>query len=254
MYEFVVALARPYTFLLLVLLAAVVTLWCKRRETRGRLLLLTIPFAALWLVSTPMVAHLALGSLEWQYDPPERPPAGYEAIVVLAASTLLPGEVHQQAELADNTRIRCLVAAQLYRQGPACPIVVSGGKVDPDYAPTHAQVMAEFLRAQGVPAKDLIVEDTSRNTYENAVESSRELKQRGIIKVLLVVDAMDIYRAARCFARQGIDVIPAPSAYGTKPHSISVLTFVPNIEAVRNCGMAAHEWLGVLWYWCHGRI
>src|SRR5881394_4046249 len=107
MYETVVAFLRPYTLLWLVLLVAVINLWRKRRETRRRLLLVTIPFVALQLISTPLVAHL-----------------------VLAGGVFSPDEVRDRAELADDTRLRCLYAAELYRQGPACPILVSGGKVD----------------------------------------------------------------------------------------------------------------------------
>src|ERR1700682_5713445 len=140
MYEAVVALVRPHTVLWLILLVAVVNLWRKRRETRGRVLLLTIPFAALQLVSTPVVAHLALGSLEWQYPPLESRPADCQAIVVLAGGILPPDEVRDRAELADATRLRCLYAAELYCQGPACPVLVSGGKVDPDDpGPAHAR-------------------------------------------------------------------------------------------------------------------
>jgi uncharacterized SAM-binding protein YcdF (DUF218 family) len=255
MYETVATLLRPYTLIWLFLLVGVVTLWCKRRETRGRLLLLTIPFVALHLLSTPMVAHLALGTLEWQYPPLERRPVDCEAIVVFAASILPPDEVRDQAELADNTRLRCLYAAELYRQSDACPILVSGGKVNPeDVGPPHARVMAEFLQGQGVPAADLIVEDHSRTTYENALESSRKLKERHLRKVILVADAVDMCRAVRCLTRQGIDVTAAPSYYRAKPFNFTLRALVPNAEAIENSECVWHEWLGVAWYWCQGRI
>jgi uncharacterized SAM-binding protein YcdF (DUF218 family) len=163
--------------------------------------------------------------------------------------------VRGRAELADDTRLRCLYAAELYRQGPACPILVSGGKVDREApGPAHARVMAEFLQTQGVPAADLIIEDTSRTTYENAVESGRELKRRRLDKIILVVDAVDMCRAARCFTRQEIEVTAAACHYRARPFEFSALTLVPNVGAVRNCERVGHEWVGVVWYWCRGRI
>jgi uncharacterized SAM-binding protein YcdF (DUF218 family) len=255
MYEIVVALLRPYTLLWLVLVLAVVNLWRKRRDTPGRLLLVTIPVVLLHAVSTPVVAHLALGSLEWQFPPLERRPADCQAIVVLAATVLPPDDLRDQAELADNTRLRCLYAVELYGQGPPCPILVSGDKIRPDGpGPPHARVMAAFLEKHGIPAAQVIVEDRSRTTFENAAESARELKKRGLEKVILVVDAVDMYRAAACFARQGIEVIPAPSCYLAKPYRFSVLSFVPSAGALRNCEYVWHEWLGVAWYRCRGRI
>src|ERR1043166_8587336 len=91
-------------------------------------------------------------------------------------------------------------------------------------------------------------------SYARASTSSRQLKQRGLEKILLVVDAIDMYRAERCFIRQGIDVTAAPSYYRARPFEFSPLTLVPSAEAARNSERAAHEWLGVLWYACHGRI
>jgi uncharacterized SAM-binding protein YcdF (DUF218 family) len=255
MYEVVVALLRPYTVFCLILLVAVVNLWWRRRETRGRLLLLTIPFVVLQLVSTPAVAHLALGSLEWRYPPLEIRPSDCQAIVVLAGGILPPDEVRDRTELADDTRLRCLYAAELYRQGPACPVLVSGGKVDPeDPGPSHARVMAEFLKTQGVAVADLIVEESSRTTYENAVESARQLKERRLNKIVLVVDAVDMVRASGCFTRQGFEVTAAACHYRARPFQFTPLTLVPNAGAVRNCERAWHEWLGILWYSCWGRM
>jgi uncharacterized SAM-binding protein YcdF (DUF218 family) len=105
-----------------------------------------------------------------------------------------------------------------------------------------------------VAAADLIVEDTSRTTYENALESARRLKARGLARVLLVVDALDMFRAAACFARQGIAVIPAASHYRARPFEFTALTLVPGLGAARNCERVWHEWAGVAWYACRGRI
>jgi uncharacterized SAM-binding protein YcdF (DUF218 family) len=168
---------------------------------------------------------------------------------------LPPDEVWDRAELADDTRLRCLYAAQLYRQGPACPVLVSGGKVDPDeLGPAYAQVMAEFLQTQGVAAVDIIREDKSRTTYENAVQSAHELKQRGLGKIMLVVDAVDMLRAAGCFRKQGFEVTAAACHYRAKPFRFSLLSLVPNAGAVRNNERVWHEWAGAVWYWCWGRI
>jgi drug/metabolite transporter (DMT)-like permease len=53
MYEFVVTLLQPFTLMYLLLLAATLNLWRKRREKRGRLLFLTLAFVGLTLVCTP---------------------------------------------------------------------------------------------------------------------------------------------------------------------------------------------------------
>ncbi len=255
MYEFLVALLRPFPLLFLILAGVIVNLWRRRRETRGRLVLLTLPYVGLALVSTPAVAHLALGTLEWQYPPLGGRPPDARGIIVLAAGLHPPDNIRARAEMDEDTVARCLYAAELYHKGPACPVVVSGGKVDPETpGPACAAVMADFLRQLGVPAADLIVEDASRTTFENAVECGKLLRARRIDKALLVADAVDLFRAEKCFHKQGVAVIPAGCHYRATEFHPSVGAFVPSPGAARSCQRVWHEWLGTAWYWLKGRL
>jgi uncharacterized SAM-binding protein YcdF (DUF218 family) len=254
-YEFVTSLAQPFPLLHLLAGAAVVNLWRKRRESRGRLLFLTLAFAGLTFVSTPAGAYLAVGTLEWPYPPADGRPATAEAVVVLAAGLLPADDTRARAELDADSRARCLHAARLYRQGPPCPVLVSGGKVDPVApGPTHARAMADFLIELGVRERDLVLEESSRTTYENAVGCARLMRARGIREAVLVVDAVDMFRALRCFRRQGLELTPSPCHYRAGRFGPSYTAFVPSLSAVRRSERAWHEWLGCAWYWLHGRI
>jgi uncharacterized SAM-binding protein YcdF (DUF218 family) len=254
MYELVVSLLQPFTLLYLLVLAATVNLWRKPREKRRRLLFLTLAVVGLTLVCTPAVAHVALGSLEWQYDPIEEIPDDAQAIVVLAAGLRPPSGARAEAELDEDSLQRCLHAANLYRRRPTCKVIVSGGKVDPESpGPTCAQVMAEFLVRLGVPASDIVQENSSRTTYENAVESAKLLQQRHIRKAVLVVDAVDMFRALRCFRKQGVELVPSPCHYRATEFRASLFAFVPSPSAAQAWQRAGHEWLGTAWYWLKGR-
>jgi uncharacterized SAM-binding protein YcdF (DUF218 family) len=254
MYEFLEHLTRPFLLLSILTIVGLVNLWRGRREFRARLLLLTIPLVALFIISLPGVAHLALGSLEWQYPPRDGRPAEAQVIVVLSAGMRYDA-TSGLAELDEDGMLRCLHAAALYRQGPACPILVSGGKVDRESpGPASAEVMAQFLGQLGVASTDLIIEAQSRTTYENAVESAQLLDKHRLRKGLLVVDAVDMHRALSCFRKQGVEMIPAACHYRANPFAPSFFTFVPSPGAASNCQRVWHEWLGVVWYRLWGRI
>jgi len=255
MYEIIVRFLNPYTLLYLLMALAVGNLWRRRREGRGRLLLVTVPFVSLTLLWVPALVHLALGTLEWQYHALQQRPDDAEAIVVLAAGLLHAEETQARAELDADTWYRCLYAAQLYHQGKPCRVLVSGGKSDPDSAdPACAVLMHDFLLERGVNAADLIVETDSRTTYENALNSARLLERHGIHKVALVVDAVDMFRALRCFRYQGIETIPSPCHYRTDHFEGSFFDFLPNPNTAANGQRVWHEWLGVAWYRLKGRI
>ena len=255
LYDLLVGLCRPYTLLFLWLTAGLAWLWIRRRETKRRLLLVTLPFLGLALVSTPALAFLAVGSLEWRYVPLDRRPADTQALVILAAGLVPPNSLRPHAELDEDALLRCLHGADLYHQGPSCPVVISGGKVDAQSAgPTHARAMADFLEQIGVASRDLILEESSRTTYENAVECAKLLSTRGIHKVVLITDAVDMLWAELCFQKQGIDVRPSACHYRAAAFDGTVLDFLPSPGAARTCQRVGHEWLGTAWYWLRGRI
>jgi uncharacterized SAM-binding protein YcdF (DUF218 family) len=253
MYQTITSLLQPYPLLLLLLGLAIANLWRKRRETRRRLLVLTALFVTLTLLSTPAVGHLALGTLEGRFPPLEQRPADAEAIVVLADGVNLPDEPGGPAEPDSGTMHRCRHAAELYQRGAACPVLLSGGKVDADVPEvTFAEVMRTYLLQLGVRDADVIMEATSRNTYENAVESRKLLERHNIRKVVLVTDAVHMNRARACFRKQGLEVVAAPCHYQASRLEGSLRDLFPNPDAVTDCRDAAHEWLGTLWYRLRG--
>jgi uncharacterized SAM-binding protein YcdF (DUF218 family) len=255
MYRLAVDLLQPYTLLFLVTGLALARLWYKRRETRGRLAALTVAFVALLLLSVPAVSHLALGSLEWRYPPLEQRPTDADAIVVLSAGVIPPDGDRTRAELDEDSLRRCRHAARLYHQGPPCPVLVSGGRVDPDMpAPPCAHLMRDSLVGLGVRPADVIVEDVSRTTYENAVECGRLLRQHRLTRVVLVTDAVDLYRAVLCFRKQGVEPVPSASWYRAGGFVWEPVTFLPSPGAARGCQRVWHEWVGLLWYRLQDRV
>src|SRR5207302_5483283 len=83
----------PYLFASAVMAVALADLWRRRRETRGRLWLLTAPFVLLELMSIPALRDLGFASLERRYEPLAQLPPEAEAIVVLGAGVLPATEV-----------------------------------------------------------------------------------------------------------------------------------------------------------------
>jgi uncharacterized SAM-binding protein YcdF (DUF218 family) len=255
LYDILVALFRPYTFLFLCFGLALAALWIRRRETARRLLPVTLLFVGLALVSTPALAFLAVGSLEWRYHPLDERPPDTQAIVILAAGLVPPNPVHPRAELDEDALYRCLHGAKLYHQGPPCPVLVSGGKVDSEIAgPTHARVMADFLEQLSVRPGDIILEEVSQTTNENAVECGKVLHAHGLRKVILITDAVDMWRAELCFLKQEVEVRPSACHYRAAVYDGSVLDYLPSPGAARTFQRVGHEWLGIAWYWMRGRI
>jgi uncharacterized SAM-binding protein YcdF (DUF218 family) len=112
--------------------------------------------------------------------------------------------------------------------------------------------MREILLGNGVPANMIWTEDLSESTHENALYTAAILRQRGISRVALVVDAVRMPRAAACLQRLGIDVAPAPSDFRTfGPRRDELL---PSWKAIQRNESTLHESVGLLWYRLRGWI
>ncbi|MCO6459426.1 MAG: YdcF family protein [Pirellulaceae bacterium] len=255
MYQLAGMLLNPFLSLHLLTVAALVLAWWRWPQARRGLAWVALPFAALTAAAWPPLAYLGLGSLEWAFPPSRQRPADVQAIVVLSGGLRTPDSGYPYTDLGDDTLRRCLLAAELYRAGPPCPILVSGGKVEASRpGPTLAAAMREFLLLQGVPDAQILVEDRSRNTYENAVESARVLRERNLRQVILVTDATHLWRAVSCFRKQQMDVLPRGADYQATDFQWSLSSLVPSEGAARGMRRVVHEWVGMGWYWLQDRV
>lgn len=113
--------------------------------------------------------------------------------------------------------------------------------------------MRAFLLDAGVPEASLWVEDRSGSTYENALFSAEILHEKSVKRILLVTDAVHMFRAQRAFEKLGIQVIPAPC--GFRPvYGPDLDDLLPSMRAVAWNEDVVHELAGVVWYWLRGRI
>lgn len=93
-----------------------------------------------------------------------------------------------------NTQLRTAEAIQLYQNGWGNYLVFSGAAKD-DTGPSNAAVMrAQALRA-GVASSNIIIDETSRTTHENAQNVDALFKQNNINSVIVVTSPYHQRRA-----------------------------------------------------------
>lgn len=255
MYDFIVQLFQPYVICFIFIGVA---LWRMRRnseEKPRRLRWLVIPFVALWVLSTEAAAHLILGSLEWRHPPLVQRPDDVGAIVILGASIIEPGGYPINAQLEPISMVRTSQGATFYHQGSPCLVITSAGPPPSGpNEPTCAGRMADYLVELGVPEENVVAEGRSRTTHENAVESAKLLREKGITKIVVVTDAVHLPRSVACFRKQGFEVIPGGTYYKATGWRWELDRFIPQGEALHSVHRVSHEWIGILYYWVRGYI
>ena len=95
----------------------------------------------------------------------------------------------------------------LYKNGKIKKILISGDSGYVIRKGLHeADQLKEVLVKWGIPAEDIIVENKSKNTYENAQFTGDMLRQyKYKKKFLLITSALHMPRAAACFKKQNLE-------------------------------------------------
>lgn len=243
-------LLYPLSQALLLCLFALLALLLHR--VRTGILSLLLGLSWLYLCSTAVFADYLMGTLEDSYPPKALSVvAEADAIVLLGGATRgdvhmgTLGDLNQQAD-------RLVYAVALFKAGKSPRLVISGG--GQSGGRTEAQIMEELLQVMGVPAHAILLEDKSRDTYQNAVYTAQMLKELNIRQILLVTSAFHMRRAEALFAAQGLDVIPAPTDYQRLVSPPLVSRWLPAVSDLWQSTYALHELLGYQVYRYQGRF
>ncbi len=242
----------------ILLVIALVMLWKKSR-------FVAIPIASalviLVVTSNTWVSLSLLRSLEWQNTPTQLPQA--EAIVVLGGATKSQFFPRPGVDLSEEGD-RVLYGAELYKQGLAPIIIVSGGRIAwRGSGSPESKDMAEILTQVGVPPSAIIQEPSSYNTRENAVNVQKILNSRKIKNILLVTSAMHMPRSLAIFKRQKITAFAAPTDFLVSTNEFQeiqssfeakLLASLPDSGALQNFTRALKEYIGLVIYRLRGWV
>lgn len=132
----------------------------------------------------------------------ERPRA--DAIVVLGAA-------QYQGRPSPIYLARLEHALELYRAGVAPLLVFTGGRGVKGERWTEGAAGRRWAESRGVPADRILVEESSRNTYQNLVGVAELLRPRGLRDVVLVSDPFHMFRALAQAREVGLEAYPSPT-------------------------------------------
>ncbi|MCB1190768.1 MAG: YdcF family protein [Leptospiraceae bacterium] len=212
-------------------------------------ILFVSPFLMLWFFSSYPVCQLLIGSLEKDY-----PPVSIEeidksdAIVVLAGMINNFSVYENRIELMEATD-RLTDAMFLYQAKKADLILITGGSGILFYQSNpEAELAKKFLIKAGIPDNQIIAENESRNTAENAIYTAKILKKLDKKSIILVTSAFHLKRSLATFSKQGIQTKPFPTDYRTLKSDWNWDVFVPSVGALSTSTIAIKEWIGIFAY------
>ena len=215
-----------------------------RRRLGGWILFLSLTF--LWFESTQVCLYIVGRPLERPYLATQTVDSlpSADAVVVLGGGI---GKCDDMAypDMYDSAD-RVWHAARLWKAGKA-PIVVASGTGELD---ATVPVLLDF----GVPREAIVVDDKSRNTYENSRFTERLLIERAggaanaAPSVLLVTSAWHMPRACGNFAKTSLRVVPAAADFSATNARVRHWWdwVAPGADTLMRNNYYFKEWLGRL--------
>ena len=244
-------IAAPGNLLLILLLLGVARLLL----TRGRRGTSPVSFVAIALLAIavlPLAPWLG-APLENRFPPLHAPPAHVDGIVLLggAVSPRISKERGRPAIGGAGDRITATAA--LARLHPEARVLFTGG--DGSLIPTglsEAESTRDLLISLGVAPERILIEDKSRNTWENATLSYAAAQPKPGETWVLVTSAAHMPRAVGCFRRAGWTIVPDPVDYHSSPASQGSLHF-DLAGGLSQFSLNMQEWVGLVAYYLLGR-
>jgi uncharacterized SAM-binding protein YcdF (DUF218 family) len=247
-------LTKPENLLLFFLLAGVALLWSRgeRGRRHGRRVLTVVGLVVLAVTILP-IPEAILTPLENRFPLPKTLPQRIDGIIILGAGiddeiSAARGQVTLTIDGARVTK-----AVELARRHPEARILYSGGAADilPGGIP-EAPFGRRIIEQLGIAPGRILLEDRSRNTYENVLFSQQLVKPTPGQHWVLITSARHMPRAVGIFRRVGWPVIPYPVAYLTVGDDRAQSVF-DLVESFNYLDAAAYEWFGLLAYRLLGR-
>ena len=238
----------PSNLLLLIALAGLALLRRGKKRLGGSLLVAAV--VSLAIAGWSPLGPILLMSLEDRFPKPDFP-TSVAGVVMLGGAVDIHITEARGSETWNEQAERITTTAELANKYPSARIVLSGGAGLVTGRPgeiTESSVARQSLTAMGVPEGRIEIEERSRNTCENAIESAKTAKPKTGEIWLLVTSASHMPRAVACFRAAKFGVVPYPVDYRTLGGSELWTVRESLVEGLADFDLATHEWIGLVTY------
>lgn len=176
----------------------------------------------------------------------------YEAGIVLGGSSNFD---KNGRGYFNGTSDRFIQICILYKTQKIKKIIISGGS-NASNQPKDADFQYKKMLELGIPGNDIIVEDSSQSTFENAAFTKIKINSLHLKPpFVLVTSAMHIPRAERVFIAAGLPVIPFPCNYNVLESHLSFSDyFIPKAGTLLSWNIFLKEVVGIIGYKVFNRM
>jgi uncharacterized SAM-binding protein YcdF (DUF218 family) len=234
----------PLVWITIILIYSLITKNPNRRKKSIWTILIMVLF-----FGNEFIANEAMRA--WEKEPlPIDSVQNFNTAIVLTGITNTEKESVNDRVFFQKGADRLLHTVQLYKEGRIKKILITGGSGKLIGGVLEAVQLKKVFLFCGVPDSALIIENTARNTIENALYSKKMIDSINLKgPYLLITSAFHMRRAEGCFQKAGIQIISFPVDLYTYDRSFKFnRLFIPSESAFSKWAVLIHEMLGYFIY------
>lgn len=204
--------------------------------------------ALLYLFSNEFIYNEVALAYEHPHPSEKELKPKYEAAIILGG---LSHYNHLQNLLEfEGSSDRMLNILPLYFDGRIAKIIIAGGSGRLTQDEKESIFLKDYLLKIGVRTEDILTEDRSRNTYENAKYTQQLLQEYGLKgPFLLSTSASHMPRSLAIFSKLELSVDPYPVDYLSREREYHPdRLFIPKSHTLKSWRALVHEWVGFIAY------
>ncbi len=246
----------PYLFMPLTLITGclVISLFLRVNKWKKRLQILAVTL--LVICSNPVITAKVFKLWEIPATPIEQLNSSRAVGVVLSGVIKKEKLPHDRVYFSEGAD-RITHAIQLYKAGKIQKIVITGGQGSFSESPIReADQLREVLLMCEVPAEDIVIENKSRNTRQNALFTAQILRNEfPDYDYLLITSAFHMRRSLACFNREGLEVRSYSTDFKTGDYPPGFTSYIiPSPNAIFRWHLLVKELMGFIAYKLVGYI
>jgi uncharacterized SAM-binding protein YcdF (DUF218 family) len=247
-------LISPITWIVAVLAIAVFT-----KNTLRKRKTLIISFVGLLIFSNPLIYSICRNLIpNCERVVSDNKKEHFQAAILLGGMISYD---ESKDRILFNTNINRLTQTiELYKKGIVTKIFITGGSGSILYPKKReASLLKNYMITYfNLPKKDIIIENQSNNTHENALFSKKILDSLGWRnhRLLIITSPLHQYRGQACFAKQGYKtyIYSQKSQKNSLEKVLPKNLFLPQAEILLEWNNFLHELIGIITYKIAGYI
>ena len=206
-----------------------------------------LAFIVLIVSSNPIVGNYLMQKLEYPYKP-----ISINSINEADAVIVLSGMLHQVGDKNYNTYEfsdpdRFFGGLDLIKENKSDKIIFTAGQLPwTDNWEPEGLILKNKAISFGVPQAKILVTENVKNTYEESIAVTKLIPNNS--SIILVTSAFHMHRSKYLYVNQGFEVIPFPVDFKSTTTKISIMSFLPNLEALRKTSIFIRENIARLYY------